>query len=58
MNKKIGKTEKKNNSVNKTKRKMVYEPPAIISREPLESIAGYCAKSDVGICGNMGIINS
>ncbi len=35
-----------------------YQPPRILSREPLESIAGFCAKATHGACGGLGPANS
>lgn len=35
-----------------------YQAPRILSREPLEAIAGFCAKVTPGTCGTMGPANS
>jgi hypothetical protein len=35
-----------------------YQPPRILSREPLESIAGFCGKATFGACGELGPANS
>lgn len=35
-----------------------YQAPRILSRERLESIAGFCGKATAGACGNLGPANS
>ena len=50
-------TKKPNMQQPSSDRKKPYEAPKILCREPLEAIAGFCGKSDVGSCSS-GPINS